>query len=114
MERDKKIEPNILNISKKKQFISRSLQLPTTMTAIRELLTYYKWDEQRLISEYFEYGDDPAAFFQQAKVANPFNIPPSKAMDNPKDCEICFSGVSPDVSSDKKNPLFCLLKTNKK
>lgn len=81
------------------------------MTAIRELLTYYKWDEQRLIGEYFEYENDPAAFFQQAKVANPFNIPPPAATNNSTDCEICCSGVSPDVSSDKKIPLFCLLKT---
>lgn len=87
------------------------MQLPTTMTAIRELLTYYKWDEQRLIGEYFEYENDPAAFFQQAKVANPFNIPPPAATNNSTDCEICCSGVSPDVSSDKKIPLFCLLKT---
>lgn len=70
------------------------------MTAIRALLTHYKWDEQRLITEYYEYEDNPAAFFEQAHVANPFSMTSvaSTNSNDSGDCIICYSNDSPDVN----------------
>lgn len=59
---------------------------------IRALLTHYKWDQTRLITEYFELGQD--LFLEQAKVINPLKLfeclPMSNAIDDSKVCKICY------------------------
>lgn len=80
------------------------------MSAIRALLTHYKWDYQRLIGEYYEYENDPAAFFEQAHVTNPFDLEMPKTATDSEDCKICYSEVSTDVSRKQclYPPLFLL------
>lgn len=70
-------------------------------SGVRQLLSHYKWDYERLVGEYFEAADACNGideFFKQAKIMNPFtSLPSVNVIDNDSnDCKICCDAC--DVS----------------
>lgn len=72
--------------------------MPIADAAVRAVLAHYKWDWQKVVTEYCEM--DPIKFFAEAKVSNPFTAEEITSVCNDTDltvCKICYDD-EPGVS----------------
>ncbi|XP_074114620.1 E3 ubiquitin-protein ligase ARIH1-like [Cotesia typhae] len=78
----------ISEMTKKIESVQLILEIPSTTTRI--LLHHFRWDEEKLLEEY--YSKDKAAIFKAAGIVDP-NV--SKTKKNPRDstefCQICLN-----------------------
>ncbi|CAF3679555.1 unnamed protein product [Adineta steineri] len=78
------------------------LQLPSSI--IKLLLHYFKWNNQRLLEQFYEMNNEE--FFQQAKIINPFSLKISpEELTNL--CSICCSDDEKDMFHLECNHTFC-------
>ncbi|CAD6244757.1 GSCOCG00013458001-RA-CDS [Cotesia congregata] len=84
-----KPEEIVTDMLKKITFITTILEVPKTTTRI--LLHHFKWNEKKLLEDYF--SKDRAAIFKAAGLVDPLSVSKSKELpsDSTEFCEICLS-----------------------
>ncbi|CAF0734234.1 unnamed protein product [Didymodactylos carnosus] len=73
---------------------------------VKLLLHYFKWNKQKLMENFYD-NENHDDLFLQAKIVNPFSIPPSEIEQNEIICSICCSDEQKDMYSLDCKHVFC-------